>query len=55
MLRDLDHPNIIRYFETYVNAESVSIVMEYIEGGELFDHITRKGKLDEAEASVIVR
>ena len=36
-------------------ADSVTdtryLVLEYIEGGELFDYLVKKGKLDEAEAA----
>eukprot|EP00345_Euplotes_harpa_P013076 CAMPEP_0168334530 /NCGR_PEP_ID=MMETSP0213-20121227/10329_1 /TAXON_ID=151035 /ORGANISM="Euplotes harpa, Strain FSP1.4" /LENGTH=114 /DNA_ID=CAMNT_0008339205 /DNA_START=13 /DNA_END=354 /DNA_ORIENTATION=+ len=35
ILKDLDHPNIIKYFEMYENNKFVYIVMEYCSGGEL--------------------
>ena len=36
----LDHPNIVRYYETYIDDHYVYLVMEHIGGGELFDKIT---------------
>ena len=40
ILQKLDHPNIVRYYETYIDEKYIYIVMEYIGGGELFDKIT---------------
>lgn len=39
ILTKLDHPNIVKYFETYVDEKYIYLVMEYIGGGELFDKI----------------
>ena len=30
ILRQLDHPNIVNYFETYEDEQFINIVMEYI-------------------------
>jgi len=40
ILTNLDHPNIVKYYETYVDEKYIYLVMEYIDGGELFDKIT---------------
>lgn len=39
ILTKLDHPNIVKYYETYVDEKYIYLVMEYIGGGELFDKI----------------
>jgi serine/threonine protein kinase len=39
ILTRLDHPNIVKYYETYVDEKYIYLVMEYIGGGELFDKI----------------
>ena len=39
ILTKLDHPNIVRYYETYEDDKNIYLVMEYIGGGELFDKI----------------
>lgn len=49
------HPNIVQVYKVYENSIKVFIVMELMSGGELFDHIIDRGRLDEAEAIAIVR
>jgi calcium-dependent protein kinase len=39
-LNTLDHPNIVKYFETYNDHKYIYLVMEYIKGKPLFDKIT---------------
>ena len=41
ILNKLDHPNIVKYYETYADDGRIYLVMEYIDGGELFDKITQ--------------
>ncbi|CAI2367388.1 unnamed protein product [Moneuplotes crassus] len=56
ILQSLDHPNIIRYHETYENEKFFYLVMEYCEGGELFDKLTSKEKkFTEQDAAKIMR
>ena len=40
ILRSLDHPNIVKYFETYEDEYYLNIVMEYIAGDNLFRVLT---------------
>jgi len=39
-LNKLDHPNIVKYFETYNDVKYIYLVMEHIQGMPLFDKIT---------------
>lgn len=39
-LNKLDHPNIVKYFETYNDIKYIYLVMEYIQGIPLFEKIT---------------
>ena len=41
-LNTLDHPNIVKYFETYNDQKYIYLVMEYIEGQALFDKICQQ-------------
>lgn len=55
VLKTLQHPNIIRFEDTYETNDRIYIIMELMKGGELFDYVVEKGTLSEEEASLIVR
>ena len=42
ILNTLDHPNIVKYFETYDDKKYIYLVMEFIEGEQLFDKIVHQ-------------
>lgn len=50
ILNKLTHRNIIELIEVYVVNDKVYIIMELAEGGELFDYVLEKDKLDQKEA-----
>ena len=54
LLSRLDHPNIIKYYETYDDEEEFHIVMTYCTGGELFDYLRARGNLSEKETAKII-
>lgn len=39
ILRQLDHPNIVRLHEMVETTSTIGIILEYASGGELFDYI----------------
>jgi len=39
ILKQVDHPNIVKFYESYMDHRYVHIVMELANGGELFDKI----------------
>jgi calcium-dependent protein kinase len=45
ILKELDHPNVIKMYETFEDADYVYLVMELCEGGELFYLVESKGNL----------
>lgn len=57
--RTCNHPNIVNLKDVYENVfmghRSLMVVMECMEGGELFDRIQRKGHFTEREAANIIR
>ncbi|KAL7529497.1 hypothetical protein ACHAWF_006233, partial [Thalassiosira exigua] len=46
----LNHPHIIRLYDTFVTINTYYLVTEYLEGGELFDRIVQKTTYTESEA-----
>lgn len=53
ILRSVDHPNIVKYFETYEDEHFIHIVMEYIPGNNLFEFILRDGENNKIYANNI--
>ena len=39
ILKDLDHPNIIRYYNSFADSANVYIIMELLDGYSLGDYI----------------
>lgn len=52
ILKQLDHPNIIKFFEIYEDKCNIHFVSEYCSGGELLDMIVNKGRLNEKQATI---
>ncbi|CAL9207118.1 unnamed protein product [Musa hybrid cultivar] len=48
-LKLLKHPNVVRLHEVSASKTKIYMVLEYVNGGELFDKIASKGKLSEGE------
>ena len=55
IMRQLEHPHIIRLYEVFENDMYVHIVMEYLRGGELFQQLKSKGVYSEKDACLIAR
>lgn len=51
ILKSIDHPNIIKFYEFFEEESEIHIVMEFCSGGELFEKIVEKQKLTEKEAA----
>jgi len=55
LLKSLDHPHIIRIFETFETEEDLSIIMDYAEGGDLAQVIKENQASDLLLSEVWVR
>ena len=54
VLSEADHPNVVKIVEYYESLNSLYIVTEYLDGGELFDKIEEKTQFSEIEARKII-
>lgn len=50
IMKLISHENIMGLYDVWENKGELYLVLEYVEGGELFDYLIKKGKLDEKEA-----
>ena len=44
LLRKVRHPNIVKYYDSFINGKSLYIVMEYADGGDLQKRIDEQLK-----------
>lgn len=54
ILKQVDHPNIVKCYDIYEDEKYIYIVMELLLGGELFDQIIKKTRFTEREARDVV-
>jgi len=54
ILKYLDHPNILKIFEYFIDNKYYYVVTELCEGGELFDQLSKIHNFCEREASQIM-
>jgi len=55
ILKSVDHPNIITFYEVYMDDEHIHFVTEFCGGGELFEHIIQRGRFTESYAAKIIK
>ncbi|KAL4794934.1 hypothetical protein BDV19DRAFT_389824 [Aspergillus venezuelensis] len=55
IMKLIEHPNVISLFDVWENRGELYLVLEYVEGGELFDYVSNHGPLPEEEAVRIFR
>lgn len=52
--QQLRHPNVVRIYDLLKDTQNYYIIMEFCQGGELFQYIVDKGKLTEDETKPIL-
>jgi serine/threonine protein kinase len=53
-LKKLKHKNIARLYQVFETDTVIYLVLEYCQGGELFDYIVKKSRLSESESAQIL-
>ena len=54
ILKQIDHPNVVKIFEFYNSKDAFYLITEYCEGGELFKLISQKKILTEIQCAYIM-
>ena len=55
ILKHIYHPNICQLYETYATMHNYYLMMEYVNGGDLFDYISENSFLSEHKACYFFR
>ena len=50
IMKLIEHPNIMRLYDVWETSTELYLILEYVEGGELFDYLCDKGRLSTSEA-----
>ncbi|KAJ7816621.1 Pkinase-domain-containing protein [Mycena leptocephala] len=50
VMKLIDHPNIMRLYDVWETSTELYLILEYVKGGELFEHLCKKGRLPTEEA-----
>lgn len=51
IMRQIEHPNIVRLYDVFDSRSKMCLVLDILEGGELFDRIIEKGHFTEKDAA----
>ncbi|KAF2763819.1 Pkinase-domain-containing protein [Teratosphaeria nubilosa] len=55
VMKLLEHPNIVRLYDVWENRNELYLIMEYVDGGELFHYVDQRKGLPEDETVYIFR
>jgi len=54
LMKRMDHPYIVKLYETFEDHKSIYLVLELCKGGELFDRIIDSGHFKEKQAAILM-
>ena len=50
IMKLVKHPNVMRLYDVWETSSELYLILEYVEGGELFDYLCTRGRLAPPEA-----
>ena len=50
VMKLINHPNIMKLYDVWETSTDLYLILEYVQGGELFDYLCKKGRLPTDEA-----
>jgi calcium-dependent protein kinase len=55
IMKTIDHPGIVKLFETFEDKRGIHLCMELCTGGELFERIVKEGRFSEPSAATVMQ
>ena len=55
ILKEMDHPHIVKLFEVFKDAHNFYLIIEYCSGGELMKKLQKQGIISENIAAKYMR
>mmetsp|Transcript_83966 Transcript_83966/g.216104 ORF Transcript_83966/g.216104 Transcript_83966/m.216104 type:complete len:776 (+) Transcript_83966:188-2515(+) len=55
IMKTLDHPNIVKLYETFEDDDHLYLILELCEGGDVLDRLLQKKQMAEHHAAIITR
>lgn len=52
LMKLIRHPNVMMLYDVYESDMELYLVLEFVEGGELFEYLVKRGRLPEKEALI---
>ena len=42
--KQFDHPHVLKFLKKYETRSQIFLVLEYVDGGEMFDYLVKNGR-----------
>jgi len=55
IMKLIEHPNVLQLYDVYESKKNLFLVLEYVGGGELFDYLVQRQRLNVNEACKLFR
>jgi len=55
IMKIMDHPNILKLYESFEDHRNIYLILEICAGGELFDRIIDSGHFTEVQAAIVMQ